>query len=67
MKKDGLVHVEYHEPLPKKFEATYLGNETHKEAHIRHEEQSARSKTNLVQIAAILQSKCKCELATAYF
>ena len=31
-----LVHVENLEPLPKKFEATYLGNEINKEANIRH-------------------------------
>ena len=37
MNNEGLVHVENLEPLPKKFEATYLGNEINKEANIRHE------------------------------
>ena len=37
MNNEGLVHFENLEPLPKKFEATYLGNEINKEANIRHE------------------------------
>ena len=37
MNNDGLVHFENDEPLPKKFEATYLGNEINKEANIKHE------------------------------
>ena len=34
---DGLVYFQNLEPLPKKFEATYSGNEINKEAKIRHE------------------------------
>ena len=37
MNNECLVHVENLEPLPKKFEATYLGNEINKDANNRHE------------------------------
>ena len=37
MNNDGLVHFANDEPLPKKMEATYLGNEINHEANIKHE------------------------------
>jgi len=37
MNNDGLVHFANNEPLPKRFETMYLGNEINKEANIRHE------------------------------
>ena len=37
MSNDGLVHFANNEPLPKKMEATYLGNEINNEANIKHE------------------------------
>ena len=37
MNNDGMVHFENNEPLPKRFEAAYLGNEINKEANIQHE------------------------------
>ena len=37
MNNDGMVHFENNEPLPKQFEATYLGNENNEEASIQHE------------------------------
>ena len=36
MNHDGLVHFANNEPLPKKMEATYLGNEINNEANIKH-------------------------------
>ena len=36
MKNDGVVHFENKEPLPPKSEATYLENETDKDANINH-------------------------------
>ena len=36
MKNDGVVHFENKEPLPKKNEATYLENNTDKDANIKH-------------------------------
>ena len=37
MNNDGMVHFESNEPLPKQFEAAYLGKEINKEANIQHE------------------------------
>ena len=37
MNNDGLVHFANNEPLPKRFETMYPGNEINKEANIRHE------------------------------
>ena len=37
MNNGGLVHFADNEPLPKNMEATYLGNENHNEANIKHE------------------------------
>jgi hypothetical protein len=37
MSNDGLVHFANNEPLPRKMEATYLGNEINNEANIKHE------------------------------
>ena len=37
MNNDGLVHFANNELLPKKMEATYLGNEINNEANIKHE------------------------------
>ena len=36
-RNDGLVQVANNEPLPKKMEATYLGNEINNEANIKQE------------------------------
>ena len=35
MNNDGLVHFANNEPLPKRFETMYLGNEINKEANIQ--------------------------------
>ena len=37
MNNDGVVHFENGEPLPKKFETTYLGNELNRDVNIKHE------------------------------
>ena len=37
MNNEGWVHFENNEPLPKKFEATYLGHAINKEANMKHE------------------------------
>ena len=37
MNNDGSVHLDNQEPLPKRFETTYLGNEISREANIWHE------------------------------
>ena len=37
MSNDGQVHFDNGDPLPKKYEATYLGNEINREANIKHE------------------------------
>ena len=37
MNNDGSVHFDNQEPLPKRFETTYLGNEINREANIWHE------------------------------
>ena len=37
MNNDGNVHSENGKPLPKKYEATYFGNEINREANIKHE------------------------------
>ena len=37
MNSDGLVHFANNEPLPKKMEATYPGNEINNEANIKHQ------------------------------
>ena len=37
MNNEGQVHFDDREPLPKKFEASYLGNETNREVSIKHE------------------------------
>ena len=37
MNNDGSVHLDNQEPLPKRFETTYLGNEINREANIWHE------------------------------
>ena len=37
MNNDGMVHFESNEPLPKQFEAAYLGKGINKEANIQHE------------------------------
>ena len=37
MNNDGSVHFDNQEPLPKRFETTYLGNEISREANIWHE------------------------------
>ena len=37
MNNDGVLHFENNEPLPKKFETTYLGNEINKDANTKHE------------------------------
>jgi hypothetical protein len=64
MHNDGSVHFDNQEPLPKRFETIYLGNEINREA--RNFEQNARSKKNLVQITAILEGdECKFEMAIA--
>ena len=64
MNNDGSVHFDNQEPLPKRFETIYLGNEINREA--RNFEQNARSKKNLVQITAILEGdECKFEMAIA--
>jgi hypothetical protein len=68
MNNDGSVHFDNQEPLPKRFETTYLGNEINREANIWHEisNKNARSKKDLVQITAILEGdKCKFEMAIA--
>ena len=64
---DGSVHFDNQEPLPKKIETTYLGNEINREAILaRNFEQNARSKKDLVQINAILEGdECKFEMAIA--
>ena len=36
MNNDGSVHFDNEEPLPKRFETTYLGNEINREANIWH-------------------------------
>jgi len=36
MNNDGSVHFDNQEPLPKRFETTYLGNEINREANIWH-------------------------------
>ena len=57
MNNDGSVHFDNQEPLPKKIETTYLGNEINREAILaRNFEQNARSKKDLVQISAILEA-----------
>jgi len=68
MNNDGSVHFDNQEPLPKRFETTYLGNEINREANIWHEisNKNARSKKDLVQITAILEGdECKFEMAIA--
>ena len=67
MNNDGSVHFDNQEPLPKRFETTYLGNEINREAILaRNFEQNARSKKDLVQINAILEGdECKFEMAIA--
>lgn len=37
MNNEGLVHFDNHEPLPKKCDASYLGNEINREVNIKHE------------------------------
>ena len=37
MNNDGVVHFENGEPLPNKFETTYLGNEPNRDVNIKHE------------------------------
>ena len=68
MNNDGSVHFDNQEPLPKKIETTYLGNEINREANIWHEisNKNARSKKDLVQITAKLEGdECKFEMAIA--
>ena len=37
MNNEGQVHFDNGNPLPKKYEATYLGNEINREVNIKHE------------------------------
>ena len=70
MNNEGQVHFDNGEPLPKKYEATYLGNEINRDVNIKHEvlNKMQEVRKNVFKNRAVLESiKCESEVATYHF